>query len=294
MVVTLLFGTAFPAVKAGLEFFPPLLFVAARNYLAAVVLLSYAALATEHRRPQTRADWGAVLAGGVFLVGGVAFGFVGQQFITAGVAAIIFSLSPVVTAVLAWVLLPAERLSRRDVVGVLVGFLGVAIVVDPDPAALLDPTLVGKMLVFVGTAVVALGTVLIRRSRTELFVPALTGWSMVLGATLQTGAAVALGESVAAVRLTPFAIGAMLYLGIVIGAVGLVLFLVLLGEVGAVRANLTTYLIPVVAIAVGWLFLSERVAVTAVVGFAVILVGFSLLEGKALFAELAKYRALAR
>ena len=293
-VVTLVFGTAFPAVKTGLAFFPPVLFVAARNYLAGVLLLAYVWATTDYRRPRTRADWVAVLAAGAFLVGGVAFGFVGQQFITSGVAAVIFSLSPIVTALIAWLLLPTERLVGRDYVAVLLGFLGVAIIARPDPAALLAPDVVGKGLVFTAIVLVALGAVLIRRSGTTMPVPAVTGWGMLIGGTLQTVAAIAIGESLASVRLTPLAAATLVYLGVGVGAIGLVLYLVLMGQLGPVKANLVTYLTPVVSLTLGWLVLAERVEVLTLVGFAVILLGFVLLESRVLAVELGRYRALTR
>lgn len=144
LLVALLFGTAFPAVKTGLAFIPPLLFAAVRSYLAAALLLAYVGATTEYWYPRSRRDVTAVLAGELFLVGGTGIGFVAQQFITAGVAAIIFTLAPIVTAVLAWPRLPAERLGGRDYVGVLLGFVGIAVVIRPDPASLLDPELSGN------------------------------------------------------------------------------------------------------------------------------------------------------
>ncbi|AGN01376.1 dmt(drug/metabolite transporter) superfamily permease [Salinarchaeum sp. Harcht-Bsk1] len=293
-LVTLIFGTAFPAVKAGLAYFPPLLFASIRNYVAGLLLLAYVGATATYRVPVSRADWTAVIAGGAFLIGGVGFGFVGQQYITSGVAAVIFSLSPIVIAVLAWVLLPAERLTGRDYVGVVLGFLGVAIVVRPDPAALLDPELVGKLLVFTGVVVIALGTVLVRRSEPALPVPALTGWAMLLGATLQFCAALAVGESIAAIDVTPAALLTIGYLGLFVGAIGFVSYLTLMGTVGALNANLTTYLTPVVALVVGWAALGEDVAVLTLLGFGVIAAGFAVLQRRELYAELASYRGLYR
>jgi len=291
VAVTLVFGTAFPAVKAGLAFFPPLLFVAARNYLAATLLLTYVWLTTDYRVPRARRDWVAVVAGGAFLIGGVGFGFVGQQFIASGVAAIIFSLSPIVTGLFAWVLLPEERLVGRDYLAVGLGFLGVAIIVRPDPAALLDPTVVGKLLVFTAVSVVALGTVLVRRSRTAMPVPALTGWAMVIGATLQVGAAATVGESLTSVRLTPLAVATILYLAVFAGVFGLVGYLVLVNGIGPLKANLVTYLTPIVSLLLGWAFLDEVLEPVTLVGFGVIVAGFALLESRSVAAEVARYRA---
>jgi drug/metabolite transporter (DMT)-like permease len=291
--VAVVFGSSFPVLKTALDFFPPIILAVLRNYLAAGVLFAYVLPTTTYRTPRTRHDRLAVLAGGAFLIGGTGIGFVAQQFITAGLAAIIFSLTPIVTGLLAWVFLPAERLGRRDALGVLVGFLGVALVIRPDPAIRVDPTLVGKALFFVGVAVVALGTVLIRRNRPEMPVTSLTAWSMLLGATILLAFAVAAGESPESIRPTLLGVATLGYL-VGVGAVGLVLFLVLMADVGAVKANLTTYVTPVVAIVVGAVALGERLDPASLVGFAVILAGFLVMEARPLYAELARYRTLFR
>ncbi|MCU4718633.1 DMT family transporter [Halapricum hydrolyticum] len=294
LLVTLLFGTAFPAVKTGLSFIPPLLFAATRSYLAAALLLVYVGATTEYWFPRSRRDVTAVLAGGVLLVGGTGIGFVAQQFITAGVAAIIFSLAPIITAVLAWPLLPAERLAGRDYAGVLLGFVGIAVVIRPDPASLLDPELVGKLLFFAGVVVVELGAVLVRRSRTSMPIPALTGWAMMVGGTVHAVFAVGIGESIASVQPTLLAMAMVIYLSVFIGAFGLVMYLVLMGQIGPLKANMTTYLTPIVALAIGWVLLAERIEPLTLVGFGIIVVGFALLESREISAELARYRSLYR
>jgi drug/metabolite transporter (DMT)-like permease len=143
-------------------------------------------------------------------------------------------------------------------------------------------------------AVVALGTVLVRRSQTTMPIPALTGWAMVLGGTVHVVFAIAVGESVASIKPTPLAVTMVIYLGLVVGAFGFVMYLELMGEVGALKANLTTYLTPIVAITIGWLLLNERIQPVALVGFGIIVAGFALLESREITAELARYRSLFR
>ena len=281
-------------MKTGLSFIPPLLFAAARSYLAAALLLVYVGVTTEYWYPRSRRDLTAVFAGGLFLVGGTGIGFVAQQFITAGVAAIIFSLAPIITAVLAWPLLPAERLAGRDYVGVLLGFVGIAVVIRPDPKSLLDPEIVGKLLFFGALVVVELGAVLIRRSRTSMPIPALTAWMMVLGGTVHIVIAFAVGESIASIQPTPLAVAMVIYLSVFVGVFGLVTYLVLMGEVGPLKANLTTYLTPIVALAIGIVLLGESIQPLTLVGFGIIVAGFVLLESREISAELIKYRSLYR
>jgi probable blue pigment (indigoidine) exporter len=292
LLVTLLFGAVFPAIKVGLADVPPLLFAAARYYLSAALLLGYALLTTDRWRPRTRGDRTAVLAGGVLFVGGTGLSFVGLQFTTSGVGAIVFSLIPTLTVLVAWVLLPDERPNRRGVLGVCVGFLGVAIVVRPDPS--IETSVVGELLVLSATAGVALGTVLVRRSRPTMAVVALTGWAMAVGATVQLGFALALGESLAAVRPTPSALAALLYLAVVGGAVGFVIYFTLLERLGALEINLIAYLVPIVTLAIGWAVLGEPIVPTTLVGFLVVLVGFALLTDREIAAELARFRGAGR
>ncbi|WP_058996586.1 DMT family transporter [Haloarcula sp. CBA1127] len=233
----------------------------------------------EYWYPRSRRDVTAVFAGGVFLVGGTGIGFIAQQFITAGVAAIIFSLAHIVTAVLAWPLLPEERLSGRDYAGVLLGFVGIAVVIRPDPASLLDSEL---------------GAVLVRRSRTSMPIPTLIGWAMVLEGTVHVVFAIAVGESIASIQPTPLAVAMVVHLSVFTGVFGLVMYLALMGEVGPLKANLTTYLTPIVALAIGWVLLGERIQPLTLVGFGIIVAGFALLESREITAKLIKYRSLYR
>ena len=294
LLIGVLFGGTFPAIKVGLEYVPPLLFATFRYLLSAAFLLAYAAATTDDWWPDTSNDRRAVLAGGVFFIGGTGLLFVGQQFTTSGVAAIIYSLIPILTPIAAWVLLPDERLSRRGLLGVFVGFVGVVIVVQPDSTSVSEATLVGQLLVFAAAGSVTLGTVLVRRSRPTMSIVAMTGWAMLIGATMQYGFSVLLGETIAAVQFTPPMLLTLTYLAVFAGGIGFVVYFTLLGRFGPLEINLVSYLVPVVAVTTGWVLLDEPVAADALVGFVVIVAGFVLLKEQELAAELAKFRGAAR
>lgn len=131
---SLFFGGTFVAAKAGLEYFPPLLFVALRFDVAAVLLGGYVLLTSsrEELLPTTRGDLLGILATGGLVIGlSNALLFVGQQYATSAVGAIVFSLNPILTPVFAAVLLSNERLSVHGAVGMGLGLLGVILVVSP-------------------------------------------------------------------------------------------------------------------------------------------------------------------
>ncbi|WP_238398147.1 DMT family transporter [Halorussus salinus] len=312
-VMTLLFGGAFPAIEVGLRYLPPLALAAVRYAVSAALLLGYALATTDYWRPRTRADWLAVLAGGVFFIGGSGLTFVGQQFTTAGVAAIVFSAIPILTVLVGAILLPEETVSPRGALGLVVGFLGVAIVVGPDPATLggdagasaavgdgslelgaFATALLGPALVFAAAVSVTLGTVLVRRFRPSMPTVSLTGAAMAVGAAIQAGLSLALGEEVPVAGLALPALLAVAYLAVFASGVGFVVYFDLLSRVGPLEVNLVSYLVPVVSVGVGWWLLDEPVYSSTLVGFGVVVAGFVLLKNRELAAELAKYRGAAR
>ena len=283
-LASLLFGGTFVAAKAGLAYFPPVLFVALRFDIAAVAIAIFA-LVTIPRAdlvPQTRGDLLGIVATGVFAIGlANALLFVGQQDATSAVGAIVFGLNPILTPVFAAVLLADEQLSRRGALGMILGLLGVALVVDPDPATLLAGG-VGKLLIFAGAVSGALGTVLIRRADTTLSSTARTAWGLPLAAALTHVLSLATGESAGSIAWTPEAVLALAYVGLFAGAVAYIAYFGLIDATGAIRANLIFYVVPAVATLGGWVLLGETVSTVTVVGFVVIVAGFAVIGSRSL------------
>jgi probable blue pigment (indigoidine) exporter len=288
-----LWGTAFMAIKAGLDFFPPVLFAAFRFDIAAIVMLGYAVYATDRFRPRGRNEWALVVVGGVFLIAGYhALLFVGEQHTTSAAAAVIVSLSPVLTTAFARALLPSERLSTAGVAGILLGLLGVVVLTRPTPENLLGGNLLAQGFVFAAALAFAFGSVLTGRISADLPAPTMEAWSMVIGAVVLHGAGVALPESPATVAWTPIALAALLYLSLASSALGFLIYFNLLSRLGPVEINLVSYVSPMFAALSGALLLGEIIDGTTVIGFVVIFAGFMLLKRQAIVAELPRIRAV--
>jgi drug/metabolite transporter (DMT)-like permease len=276
---SLLFGGNFVATKAGLDYLPPLLFVALRYDIATVVVALYAAYAfpREQLVPRTAGDIVSIVATGVFAIGLTnALLFVGQQYTTSAVGAIMFSLNPVLTPVFAAVLLADERLSAQGAMGMGLALAGVVLVVNPDPGNLTGG-LHGKAILFGGAASGALGSVLIRRADSSLSSTVRTAWGLPIAAALTHGLSRWQGGSVASITWTFEGVVALAYVGLLGGAVAYIAYFGLIDEAGAIRANLSFYVVPVVASLGGWALLDETISASAVAGFLTILVGFVVL-----------------
>jgi drug/metabolite transporter (DMT)-like permease len=283
VAASVLFGGTFVSAKAGLPYFPPLLFVALRFDIAAVVLLAFVAVTRSPGElvPRTRGDVVAILATGVLVVGlANALLFVGQQHVASGVSAVLFGLNPILTPVFATVLLANERLSGRGAVGLTVGLAGVALVVGLDPASLLGGDALWKGVVFAGAVVGALGTVVIRAVGSTLSSTVRTAWALPASAVVTHALSLAAGESVAAIAWTPTAIVALAYVSVFAGALAYIAYFGLLDEVGPVRGNLVFYATPLVATVGGAVLLGESVSSSTVAGFLTIFAGFAVLAGR--------------
>jgi drug/metabolite transporter (DMT)-like permease len=288
LALSILWGSAFVAIKAGLADIPPVLFAALRYDVAGLVMVGYALVVTDSPLPRSRRDLAAVAVGSTLLIGAYhAFLFVGEQHTTSAAAAVVVSLSPVLTSGFARAMLPDSRLGRPEILGLALGLLGVAILASPTPARLLQPDVLGTGLVFLAALSFALGSVLTQWLDADLPIEAMEAWSMVGGALfLHVVAAGALGESLADVVWSPRAVAALAYLSIAASAVGFLLYFDLLSRLGPVEINLVSYVAPIVAAIVGALVLAETLQPTTALGFVVIMLGFAILKRDALWQAL--------
>jgi len=276
-----LWGFSFLAIEVGLESLQPVLFAAFRYDVAAVVLLGYALARGIEWRPTGGRNVQAIVGGGLFLVAGNGLLFVGQQTVPSGVAAIMQSLVPILTSLWALGLLPEERVSAVGAVGIVLGFVGVGLIVRPDPGNLLGADVVGRLLILGQAASVALGGVLVQRAQPTIDRAALSGWSMFVGGIVLHGASVAVGETFA-FPVTQSAWAAVAYLGVFATALAFFIYFTLLEVRGALETSLVAYLVPIVATVAGVVLLGESITLPTIAGFLVVFLGFVLLKRRAI------------
>jgi drug/metabolite transporter (DMT)-like permease len=289
-------GSAFMAINAGLKLaaIPPVLFAAVRYDVAGVVMLGYAAYVLDDPLPRGRGQWALVAVGSTFLIAAYhAFLFVGEAdpSVSSAAAAVIVSLSPVLTTVFARLFLPQERLTVLGVAGLLLGLAGVVVLSDPDPDRLLSGAVVAKLLIFAAAASFALGSVLTRRVDAEMPIESMEAWSMLGGAVVLHAVSLALGESPVGVDwFSPVALGSLAYLSLGASAVGFLVYFDLLERLGPIEINLVSYVAPVFAALAGWFVLAETPTPTTGLGFLLIFLGFLLVKRRAIREEVGSLR----
>ncbi|MCJ7779833.1 MAG: DMT family transporter [Acidimicrobiia bacterium] len=264
--MSLIWGSSFLLIAVGLDSFSPGLVTWLRVGLGAAALW----LVPKARTVRIEAaDWPRLFTLSVLWVA-IPFTLfpIAQQYINSAVAGMLNGATPIFTAVIAVALL--KRLpGRRTVLGLIVGFVGVIAISLPSIGEGSAEAL-GIALVVIATLCYGLSLNLaapIQQRYGSIPVMArllalATVWTAPLG-IVSTADSTFAWESFIAVAVT----------GVLGTGIAFVLFGSLLGRVGSIRASFITYLIPVVAVILGVLVLSDDVTPMAVIGTVLATIG---------------------
>ncbi len=179
LVLTLVWGCNWPVLKMGVSEIAPLTFRAFTLVFAALGMLAVARLSGDSIRVP-RALWGKLVMLAIFNIAGwnglILFGV---QQLPAGRSAILAYTMPVWTVLFSLFLLH-EPLSKRRIVGLVLGMIGMALLLGED-ARHLQRTPTAAVLIIAAAVAWAFGTVLLRKWKLPLPQNALSGWMMLLG-----------------------------------------------------------------------------------------------------------------
>jgi drug/metabolite transporter (DMT)-like permease len=276
-LLALIWGSGFLWIKLSLRGFTPVQIVLIRLVLG-VVVLTPIALARGARIPTGRAMWGHL-----FVAAAVAnaipytlFG-IGEQTVGSNVAGVLNATTPLWTVLIAFAVGTDRALTARRALGMILGFAGTLLIFSPWQSAAEIASWGG--LACLGAALsYGISYVYMGRYLTNRGIPPI----MLSAAQLAAGAALL-------ALATPFgglvaptwrfdAMASLLILGTIGTGIAYVLNYRLIGDEGPTVASTTTYLLPIVAVALGALVVNEAVTVPMVAGMLAVLAGVALVQ----------------
>ncbi len=273
-----IWGGSYLLIKYGLEDLEPATIVWLRCALAAVVLFTYLrlsrggadarrALADLRARPLQAAVLGGISVALPFLL--ITFG---ELEVPSGLTAVLIAPASLFVAAFAPFIDPSERVAPRAAAGMLLALGGVALLIGVESVHSLGEFL-GSVAILGSAACYALGSFVVK-GRYRGMPPAATSLVSMIATTLIVApfALATAPSTVPGVR----AILAVAVLGVVGTALAFVIFYKLIGEIGAGKASLVSYLAPGVALFYGAVFYDEPVTAAGVGGLAMILAGVAL------------------
>ncbi|MCB1395554.1 MAG: DMT family transporter [Rhodobacter sp.] len=278
VTLSVLWGGSFFFVGVAVPHLPPFTIVLARVGLGALGLAAMLAV-LRIPVPRGRAVWGALAVMGVLnnIIPFTLF-VLAQGQISSGLASILNATTPLWGVLVAHVFTRDERLTPARVVGVLTGFVGVAVMMG---ASLGDGTVWAQAACLAAALSYGFAGVWGRRFKRMGISPLATGFGQTAVASLVLLPLVALIDQPWTLpQPGPEVIAALIGLALLSTTIAYGLYFGLIASAGAVNAFLVTFLIPVSATALGVAFLGEALLPRHLAGMALIALGLSVIDGR--------------
>ena len=273
LVLCVIWGSTWLFIKIGLENLPPITFAGIRFVIACVILFSLIGL----RRialPTNRHDWGLLALTGV-LSFSLNYGLVfwGEQHITSGLAAVLQATLPAFGLVIAHFHLPGERMTWSKIFGVVLGFLGVAVVFSNQLAIAGGKALAGCIALVLSALFAAYSNVLVKAHGQKLEPAILAAGQMFFGLIPLLLIGIPLEGNPLHYHWTPKAWLALLYLAVIGSVIAFMLYYWLVHHMDVTKTMLISLVTPVVAVVLGMLVLGEDLSWRTVAGGVMIMAG---------------------
>ncbi|SMX46713.1 DMT family transporter [Actibacterium lipolyticum] len=268
LAFALMWSSAFTSARMIVADAPPLTALAIRFLISGVIGIAIAfALGQTWRL--TRAQWRATFVFGLcqnaLYLG---LNFVAMQTIEASLAAIVASSMPLLVGAIGWAVY-GERLPTLGIVGLIAGFVGVAVIMASRISGGVD--LYGLVLCLVGALALAVATLSVRGAASGGNVLMIVGLQMLVGSAVLAVAALFLETW--QVNWTPRLLWAFAYTTIVPGLLATFTWFMLVGRIGAVRAATFHFLNPFLGVAIAAVLLDEALGLSDIIGVLVIALG---------------------
>ena len=207
--------------------------------------------------------------------------FTGLKYIEAGRAALIIALNPMAITIGA-VLLYGERLSLLQSIGLLTSLFGAVLVItNGDPTLLFaggfgrgETAIIGCVISWAAYSLIGRSVLKSMTPLSAVFYSALFGSVMLFPVTLLDGTLPSPGSYGKADWLS------LLFLGIFGTAVGFSLYYRAITKIGAARSSVFINLVPLFSIILAWIFLSETINLSVLIGGVILMSGVYLTNKK--------------
>jgi len=270
----LIWSSTWLAIKVGLESAPPVTAAAVRSIIASVIIFAILI----HRRiplPRTRRFLWLSLFLGLFQMG-IPYGLIywAEQHITSGLTSILYSTMPFTVAVLARIIL-GDPLTLPKIIGILIGTLGTIVIFWGELSVSGSDAMWGICAVLASAICSSVSSVAVKRYARSYHPLTSISWPLLIGGVV-LGIGSRLFESGQPFVWDAASIGSILYLAVFGSVVAFGLYFWIIKHVDVTVLSYQTFIIPIVACFLGWIFLGETVTISVAIGGSMILAGIAL------------------
>ena len=264
-VLGALWGSAFMFIKVATPEFGPIALVNTRLIIASFIFLPI--LLQKKYFHLLKPIWKQVL---VLAILNNAIPFTLFSFASFGadsnILAILNATTAFNTMIIAYIWI-GENVSVKQLFGLLLGFIGIFILVNPQNS---ETTLISSMSALLASFFYSYSTVYIQRQSVNANKMVLIGWSIIFSAVIMFPVTIFyLPDTIPSIS----AIGSAIWLGAISTGIGFLGYVRLIDKIGAVKTSTVAYFLPVFGIIWGAVFLDEIISSTIIIGCLIVLIG---------------------
>lgn len=268
-----LWGPSFLFIKIAVIEISPITLAALRIGLAALVMHLWLFIkGYEFNRSLT--FWKHVTIAG-FFAHALPFALInwGEQYIDSSVASILNGMTPLCTVLIANFAIDDERMTPEKILGTVLGFVGLFVLVSPNLVSGVNASALGILAVAIAALSYGIALVYSRihlMNEKPLYAPSS---QLLISSVYLIPFALMVEGPVIWTTLSWNAIGSLIILGTLGTALAFVIYYKILASASASYLSLVTYLMPIYGVVLGFLFLDEVLAIEAIIGACLIIIG---------------------
>ena len=281
LLLSAIWGASFLFIEMALVALSPASLVFFRVLIGAMTL-GFVIIVTRRALPKQVSFWLSTLVMGV-INNIIPFTLIayGQVTITGGMASIINANTAFFGVLVAAIFIVNEKLSAHRLIGVIIGVSGVVIVVGPSELSQFDLTSIGQLAVILATLSYAFASVW-GRLKLQGYDSIVTAFATTLSASLILGVYLLVTQSFPVFDVTISLVIVAIGLGMIGTGYAYMIYFRILALAGASNLMLVTIIVPIFAVTLDAIFLSQWVSVREMLGFGIIALGLAVMDGRVL------------
>ena len=272
--IYLIWGSTFLAIRYAVETIPPLMMIGIRSLTAGIILYLFSRFKSKEKIKRENIFPLLILGTMFFLIGHGLLAW-SQQYVPSGMAAVLVTIEPLWIIGIEWFFLKDTRVKLRGILGLVLGFGGVIYLIASTTGSTTSGNdFLGSALIVVGTLSWGGGAVYSRVANVPKSPILSSGMELIFGGMLVLIISFIIGEPsqfhLSQVTLKSFF--GLLYLITFGSVIAFTAYVWLLGHTSVTRISTHTYVNPVIAVFLGWLFADEQVTTALLAATGIIII----------------------
>jgi len=272
IAICLFWGSSWLIIQLSLPYFPPMLNIGMRFFIAAVVI--YMIMKLSGIKLQLDAKSNKIYLILAMFSYSIPFWMVywAESHIPSSLASILFGVYPFAVAILSSIFISDEKLTAYRFIGITMAFVGLIIIFSDSLKIDIENYITGMILVVTSAVMQAGISIMIKKHGSYLnplsmnFIPfLLAGIGLILFSFL--------AEDLTNASFTTISVGYVLYLALIVTVFNFTTYYWLMQRISVVILALTSFITPIVAVIIGWLFHDERLTANVFLGSFFVLFG---------------------